>query len=72
DDLFVCSASPYVDPREAIILAARKIAVWGADICILDCAGFSGWMKHLAKEVSGIPTISALSVSMRLAAEILS
>ena len=71
NDLFVCSASPYIDPQEAIELAARKVSAWGADLCILDCAGFSGWMKHLAKEVSGIPTISALSVSMRLAAEML-
>ena len=70
-DVFVRSASPYVDPREAIASAAREIAAWGADVCVLDCAGFSGWMKRLARETSGIPTVSALSVSMRLAAEIL-
>lgn len=69
-DVFVSSASPYIDPEMSLITAAKKIEARDADICILDCAGFSLWMKELIHKETGLPTISALSITVKVAAEL--
>lgn len=69
-DVFMSVASPYISSEIALAAVAREIKAWGADLCILDCAGFSLWMKEFIRKDTGIPTLSALSMTMKVSAEL--
>lgn len=69
-ELLVLSASPYVSPKGQVESAVRTIHDWHADLCVMDCAGFPLWMKEAVRAGANVPVLSALGVTVRVAAEL--
>ncbi len=71
NDLCVLHASPYEDTENAIIRAAERFVAWGADLYVMDCMGFSHWMREALSRHTNRPVLTALGATARVIAELI-
>lgn len=68
----VVAANPYrLGAIQAVEQAARELASRQVQLLVLDCLGYTGEMRQVARQVSGKPVILARTVLARAAAELL-
>lgn len=69
----VAACSPYVPEglESRLERAATELLTAGARMIVLDCLGYSRYMKHMVHRAAGIPVILARTVLARVAAEVL-
>ncbi len=63
-------ASPYTGTDAEFEAAAKELKERGVDLIVLDCIGFTGRMKRIFKEATGIPVILPRTLLGRVAAEL--
>jgi protein AroM len=67
----VAASSPYVDGLESAKRSARELGEWGADICILDCIGYTLEMQEAVRTITGKPAILGRGIAARTVKELL-
>lgn len=63
------AASPY-DGQEALVRAAFRAKTVGADYVLLDDMGFTELQRRTVRDTSGLPTLSATSITARILQEL--
>lgn len=63
------AASPYGE-REALVRAALRAQAGGADAILLDDMGFTEPQRRIVRDASGLPTLSATSITARVLQEL--
>ena len=69
-DVFVASASPYLD-FEAVKEAGRQFADKDLAVMCTDCMGYSAAMKEALEETSGLPVLLPRTLAARILTELL-
>ena len=69
-DVFVASASPYLD-FEAVKEAGRQFADKDLAFICTDCMGYSAAMKEALEETSGLPVLLPRTLAARILTELL-
>ena len=67
----VVSASPYVDPLDAVRRAAEQLRIWGTQLSVMDCIGYTREMQTLVRDITGKPVILARGIAARTVRELL-
>ena len=65
----VTVASPY-DDSSRLIAAAEELRRAGVTLVVLECQGFTGSMKQVVRDVTGVPALLPTSVLARFLAEL--
>jgi protein AroM len=68
-DVAVVVASPYEDPAR-LVDAAEALRRAGASLVVMECMGFTGTMKQIVRDVTGVPALLPATVLARFLAEI--
>ena len=66
----VCCANPYAGAA-GLTAAAEQFVKDGAEICVLDCFGYTAQMKTRLEELTGLPAILPRTLAARIAGELL-
>lgn len=66
----VCCANPYAGAA-GLAAAAEQFVKDGAEICVLDCFGYTAQMKTRLEELTGLPAILPRTLAARIAGELL-
>ena len=68
EKVIVSSTNPYKGAPE-LDKAAEKFLQYGADLCVLDCMGYTAEMKHRLETLTGLPVILPRTLVARVICE---